>query len=316
MNRAVQLGVKLGAIAMKNPVMAASGTFGYGMDYPEDVLSSLGAVVVKGTTLKPRRGNPPPRIWETPAGLLNSIGLQNPGVNSFLEEHLPYLASRGAVVICNIVGDTEEDYGEIAARLDGAQGLAGIEVNVSCPNVRNGGLLFGQDPRALAKVMQRVRARTRLPVLVKLPPSDNIALSARVAEEEGADGLSVINSVPAMAIDVWEKRPALGAVMGGLTGPAIKPIALRMVWICADAVSIPIVGMGGILGWEDAIEFMLAGATAVAVGSAFFRDPETPSKVVAGIRDYLQKEGMDSIEQVVGRAKGSLGSCTGRRRAG
>ncbi|MEW6080297.1 MAG: dihydroorotate dehydrogenase [Bacillota bacterium] len=316
MDRDVWLGVNVGGIAMKNPVMAASGTFGYGMDYPGDVLDSLGAVVVKGTTLKPRRGNPPPRIWETPAGLLNSIGLQNPGVDVFLEEHLPCLASKGAVVICNIVGDTEEDYGEIAARLDGAPGLAGIEVNVSCPNVRNGGLLFGQDPRALAKVMQRVRARTRLPVLVKLPPGDNIALSARVAQEEGADGLSVINSVPAMAIDVREKRPALGAVMGGLTGPAIKPIALRMVWICADAVSIPIVGMGGILGWEDAVEFMLAGATAVAVGSALFRDPETPRKVVTGIRDYLQEERMDSIEKVVGRAKGSPGPCAGRRRAG
>ncbi len=305
------LNIDLAGIKMKNPVMVASGTFGYGRDYKQEILSSLGAVVVKATTLKSKKGNPPPRVWETPAGVLNSIGLQNPGVEPFLQEHLPWLSSRGATVICNIAGETQEEYAELATRLDGAPGLSGLEVNVSCPNVRQGGMAFSQDAKSLQGVVECVRARTRLPVLVKMTPLGDIALMARVAVEAGADGLSLINTVPAMAIDIWARRPALGAMTGGLSGPAIRPIAVRMVWLCRQAVDVPIVGMGGIASWGDALEFILAGATAVAVGSAMFRDPDVPLKVIDGLSGYMEKEGVGSIGELVGSAQGSLSGCPG-----
>lgn len=312
MNEAA-LSVDLAGIRMKNPVMVASGTFGYGRECKEELLSSLGAVVVKATTLKPKDGNPPPRLWETPAGVLNSIGLQNPGVERFLREHLPWLSSKGVTVICNIAGETQEEYAELATRLDGAPGLSGLEINVSCPNVKRGGMAFCQDAKSLQGLVECVKARTRLPVLVKMTPLGDIAHMARVAVGAGADGLSLINTVPAMAIDIWARRPALGATTGGLSGPAIRPIAVRAVWLCRQAVGVPIVGIGGIASWEDALEFILAGATAVAVGSAMFRDPDAPLKVLDGLSRYVKKEGVGSIGELVGGAHGPLGCCPGCR---
>ncbi len=298
------LAVDVAGIRMKNPVTTASGTFGFGSEYAPFVdLNRLGAIVVKGTTLLPRRGNPPPRIVETPAGILNAIGLQNPGVDHFIEVALPYLRQFDLPVIVNIAGDTVEDYAALAARLDGVPGVAGLEVNISCPNVKKGGLAFGADPDSAAAVVRAVKGATRLPVVVKLSP--NVTSIVRLAEavvEAGADALSMINTLLGMAIDIRRRRPALANVMGGLSGPAIRPVAVRAVWQVYQALKVPIVGMGGIVTAEDALEFIMAGATAVAVGTANFINPRATTDIIEGIERFLVEEGVSDIQELIGAA--------------
>ena len=259
------LRVNIAGLELANPVLTASGTFGYGAEFAGLLdLSRLGGIVTKGISLKPRPGNPPPRIVETAGGMLNAIGLENVGVERFITEKLPFLRDCGARVIVNILGDSEDDYAELAARLDGAPGVDALELNISCPNVRHGGIAFGADPRMAAAVTRAAKARTRLPVIVKLSPNvTDIALMARAVEEAGADAVSLINTLVGMAIDIHKRRPVLANRTGGLSGPAVKPVALRMVWQVARAVSIPVIGIGGIASAEDALEFLLAGATGI-----------------------------------------------------
>lgn len=299
-----RMAVNIGGIAMKNPVATASGTFGFGSEYaPYIDLNLLGALVVKGITLLPRAGNPTPRLAETAAGVLNSIGLQNPGVESFIEDLLPGLAGYDLPVVVNIAGDTVQDYGKLAARLDRAHGVAGLEVNISCPNVKKGGLQFGSDPAMAAEVTRVVKACTGKPVVVKLSP--NVTSIAAVAEKvagAGADALSMINTLLGMAIDVKTRRPVLGNVMGGLSGPAVKPVAIRSVWQVYREVRLPIIGMGGIVTAEDAIEFILAGATAVAVGTANFINPRATVDVIDGFKKYMIENGVQDINELVGAA--------------
>ncbi|MCL6636206.1 MAG: dihydroorotate dehydrogenase [Peptococcaceae bacterium] len=298
------LSVNVGGILMKNPVTVASGTFGYGPEYaPYIDLNRLGAIVVKGTTLAPRQGNPVPRLVETPAGILNSIGLQNPGVDRFIEEALPYLAGFDLPVIVNIAGDTAGDYAELAGRLDGVKGVSGLEVNISCPNVKKGGLLFGSDPEAAAEVTRAVKDATRLPVIVKLSPNVTsiVEVAAKVAEA-GADALSLINTLLGMAIDVHRRRPVLGNIMGGLSGPAVRPVAVRMVWQVYREVKLPIIGMGGITTAEDALEFILAGASAVAVGTANFVNPRATLDIIGGIGRYMARYNVRDIKELIGAA--------------
>ncbi|MFX4261466.1 dihydroorotate dehydrogenase [Pelotomaculum propionicicum] len=299
-----QLAVNIGGLAMKNPVATASGTFGFGSEYaPYIDLNLLGALVVKGITLQPRAGNSTPRLVETTAGILNSIGLQNPGVEVFIEKLLPALAEYDLPVIVNIAGDTVQDYGKLAARLDCARGVAGLEVNISCPNVKKGGMQFGSDPAMAAEVTRAVRAGTDKPVIVKLSP--NVTSIVDVAEKvarAGADGLSMINTLLGMAIDVKKRRPVLGNVMGGLSGPAVKPVAVRAVWQVYREVKLPIIGMGGIVTAQDAVEFILAGATAVAVGTANFVNPRATMDVLEGITRYMIENGVRNINELVGAA--------------
>jgi dihydroorotate dehydrogenase (NAD+) catalytic subunit len=298
----VDLSVDIAGIHMRNPVMTASGTCGFGEELSEWLdLSDLGALVVKGTTLRPREGNRPPRVWETPAGMLNAIGLQNGGVDDLLERHLPRLATVGVPVIANISGDTLDDFAELAGRLDGAPGLAGLELNVSCPNIKAGGMAFGVCPSSVEAVTQAAREATRLPLIVKLSPNvTDITETARAAEAGGADALSLINTLLGLAIDVENRRPRLANVTGGLSGPAVRPVAVRMVWQVARAVSLPIVGMGGITRATDALEFIIAGAAAVAIGTGLFFDPRTPLDVVSGIEAYLARHGFSSVRELVG----------------
>ncbi len=300
----MNLGVDIGGIKMKNPVATASGTFGYGREYAGFVdLNRLGAVVVKGTTLLPRPGNPTPRIAETPAGILNSIGLENPGVEAVIERHLPYLARFDVPVIVNIAGDRVEDYVGLAARLDGQPGVAGLEVNISCPNVEKGGLAFGSDPDSAAEVIREVRAATRLPVIAKLSP--NVTSIAAVAESvamAGADAVSLINTLLGMVIDVNARRPLLANVMGGLSGPAVRPVAVRAVWQVFRAVKIPLIGMGGIMCAEDALQFIMAGASAVAVGTASFVNPRAALDVLEGIEAYMRDNNIGDIKDLIGIA--------------
>lgn len=299
-----ELAVNIGGIMMKNPVATASGTFGYGLEYAPYVnLNHLGALVVKGITLQPRPGNPTPRLVETTAGVLNSIGLQNPGVEGFIEDLLPSLAGYDLPVIVNIAGDTVQDYGKLAARLDGARGVAGLEVNISCPNVKKGGMQFGSDPDMAAEVTRAVKAGTDKPVIVKLSP--NVTSIVDVAEKvarAGADALSMINTLLGMAIDVKSRRPVLGNVLGGLSGPAVKPVAVRAVWQVYREVKLPIIGMGGIFAAEDAIEFILAGASAVAIGTANFVNPRAAVDVLEGIKRYMIENGVQDINELVGAA--------------
>ena len=271
----VSLEVNVAGIRMKTPVMVASGTFGYGSEYADFVdLNQLGAVVVKGITREPWAGNPMPRIMETPSGMLNAIGLQNVGVDGFLSEKLPYLRDFDVPVVVNVCGETLGEYCEVTEKLDAAEGVAAVELNISCPNLDCGGMSFGVDSRLAGDLVKSVRAKTALPLLVKLSPNvTDIAEIARAIEDAGADGLSVINTLLGMAIDAETRRPQLANLTGGLSGPAIKPVALRMVWQVYNAVQIPIVGMGGIMTGEDAIEFFIAGASAVAVGTANFVNP-------------------------------------------
>lgn len=297
--------VNIGGIRMKNPVMTASGTFGYGPEYAELVdLNQLGAIVVKGICLNPTKGNPTPRTAEVASGLLNAIGLPGPGVDGFVSEYMPFLRNYDVPVIVNIWGKTVEEYAEVAARFDAVPGIAGLEVNVSCPNIKEGSALFGTDIRMFERVVKEIRKATKLPLMPKLAPNvSDIAEYARCAEACGADAISLINSFPAMGVDLKTRTPVLANKTGGLTGPAIKPIALRLVWLAAKAVKIPVVGMGGITTAEDALEFLMVGASAVAVGTASFTTPDTALRVAQGIRDFMAREGLPSLSHWVGTLK-------------
>jgi len=296
------LQVTIGGMTIKNPVMTASGTFGYGLEYAPLVnLNKLGAIVVKGTSLRPRPGNTPPRIAETPCGMLNAIGLENIGLNRFAAEVLPQLRKYQTSVVVNVLGESIEEYVEIATRLNELEGVSAIEVNISCPNVKKGGILFGTDPKMAHEVTSAVRRHTRLPVIIKLSPNvTDITVMARAVEEGGADGVSLINTLLGMAIDVRTRRPKLGNILGGLSGPAIKPVALRMVWQAAKTVKIPVIGIGGISCTEDALEFLLAGATAVQVGTANFVDPETSERIIDGISEYLREGRNQTVHEIIG----------------
>lgn len=296
--------VTLAGIKMKNPVMTASGTFGFSREYAGLYdISALGAIVVKGLSTVPWPGNPGIRLAETTAGLLNSIGLQNPGVDHFLEADWPWMRRLGTPVIVNIVGKTVDEYVEVARRLDGS-GVAGIEVNISCPNIKEGGLAFGTEPGMAGRVTRAVRDATKLSVIVKLSPNvGDITEIARAVEASGADALSLINTLTGMAIDIRNRRPILGNVIGGLSGPAIKPVALRMVWQVAGAVGIPLIGIGGIMTWSDALEFIMAGATAVAVGTASFVNPLAPLQIIEGLGKYLQESGTKAVTDLIGAAR-------------
>ena len=297
--------VNIGPLGLRNPVMTASGTFGYGEEYGALVnLHRLGAIIVKGISLLPRQGNRPPRIAETACGMLNAIGLENVGLERFLSAKLSFLQSIDTPLIVNILGDTVEDYQELAARLDQEEKVAALEVNISCPNVKQGGVAFGTDPQMAHAVTKGVRLHFRRPVIVKLSPNvTDIAVIARAVSEAGADAVSLINTVLGMAIDIQSCRPKLANVFGGLSGPAIKPIALRMVWQVAEAVSLPIIGIGGISSPEDAIEFMLAGASAVQVGTANFINPKAAEEIIRGIGAYLVEHSITSVQDLIGRAR-------------
>lgn len=302
MEQSNRLSTDIAGIAMETPVLTASGTFGFGEEFADFVsLRRLGAVMVKGTTLKPRRGNDGVRMAETPMGMLNSIGLENPGVEFFLQTILPRLAPYGMNVIVNISGSSADEYGELAKRLD-VPGVAGIELNVSCPNVKEGGILFGTSPDAVASVVRAAKANTKKPVILKLSPNvTDIVPIAQAAEKAGADALSLINTLLGMEIDIRTWRPVLGNITGGLSGPAVKPVALRLVWQTARAVHIPVIGMGGIMTADDAIAFFLAGASAVAVGTANFVDPAITEKIIQGIEAYLIRYQVAHIQELVGK---------------
>ena len=306
MNLSIQLAPGNGrGLKLKNPVMTASGTVGYGTEYAELVdIERLGAIVTKGTTLSPCTGNPQPRLIETASGLLNSVGLQNIGIDALIKEKAPIWASWRVPVIVNIAGEIIEEYTELAHRLDGVAGVSGIEVNISCPNVARGGIEFGKSPEMAAAVTRAVRSQTSLPVIVKLTPNvTDIAALARAVEEAGADAISLINTLRGMAIDIAERRPFLGGITGGLSGPAIKPIALYMVYRVAQEVAVPIIGCGGIASATDAIEFIMAGASAVQVGTAAMVNPSTPLEALAGIERFMEQEGVADIAQLIGVAK-------------
>ena len=295
--------VQIGKLTLQNPVTVASGTFGYGAEYAQLLdLNQLGAVVVKGIRLGPVRGNPTPRTVEVASGLINAIGLQGPGVDGFIKKYWPFLKELKVPTIINIWGTTVEEYAEVAQRFDALGGVGALELNVSCPNIKEGGAQFGTDVKLLGQVVAACRRATKLPLITKLSPNVvSIAPYAKAAEEAGSDALSITNSYPAMAIDIETRRPKLANVTGGLTGPCIKPIAIKLVWEAAQAVKIPIIGMGGIQSAADAIEFILAGATAVAVGTANFYEPQTALNVIAGIRDYLQRRGIQDVRELVGK---------------
>jgi dihydroorotate dehydrogenase (NAD+) catalytic subunit len=300
------LSVTIAGLKLQNPVLTASGTFGWGAEYADLVdLSRLGAVVVKATTLHPRAGNPPPRVTETPAGMLNAIGLQNPGVEVVLREKLPALAEIGVPVIVNIAGETLEEYAQVAGRLSESPVVSAIELNASCPNTARGGMQFGLEPATLSELVRAVRAATALPLITKLSPnvSDIVSL-ARAAVEAGSNALSLVNTLLGMAIDVEARRPKLGNITGGLSGPAIRPVAVRMVWqVAAADLGVPIIGMGGIMGASDALEFILAGASAVAVGTGTFVSPDTCLQVVDGIADYCRRHEVSAVSDLVGTAR-------------
>jgi dihydroorotate dehydrogenase (NAD+) catalytic subunit len=297
----IDCSVDLGGISLRNPVLAASGTFGYGSEFlPFLDLGKIGGFVAKSLTLAPRFGNPPPRIAEAPSAMLNAISLENVGVDAFIEEKLPALPE-GAVVIASAFGTAIEEYAELCKRLSGVARIAGLEINASCPHVKSGGIEFGQDPRILAELVRAVRRASSLPLLIKLSPNvTSIAEMARVCEGEGADGLSLINAVQAMEVDVEKRRPVLKNVLGGLSGPAIRPIALRMVWQAAQAVKIPICGIGGIASAEDAVKFLLCGATAIQVGTANYLNPGVTGEIVDGLVTYLAQHGFASPREITG----------------
>jgi len=298
----MDLSVRIGSLALKNPIIAASGCFGYGVEYADVVdLESLGGIAVKGLFLAEREGHPAPRIVETPAGMLNAIGLQGIGVHRFIDEKLPELRARKAIVIVNICGTTLDEYVELARILSDAEGVAALELNISCPNIKEGGITFGCSLRGTFDVVSAVRKVTRLPILPKLTPNvTDVASFARAAEEAGADAVSLVNTFLAMVIDVETRRPKISNVVGGLSGPAIRPIAVRMVYECRQTVKIPLVGMGGIANARDALEFMIAGAAAVQVGTANFVDPFIWPKLLDGIRDYMQRHEIARLADLVG----------------
>jgi dihydroorotate dehydrogenase (NAD+) catalytic subunit len=296
------LSVSLGSLRLRNPVIAASGCFGYGLEYSGAVdLASLGGVAVKGLFLAEREGHPPPRIVETPAGMLNAIGLQGIGVHRFVAEKLPDLRRLGATVFVNICGSTLDEYCEVARVLSDAEGVAAIELNISCPNIKEGGIQFGCSLTGTYDVVSAVRKVTRLPVIPKLTPNvTDVASFARASEDAGADAISLVNTFLAMAIDVETRRPKLSNVLGGLSGPAIRPIAVRMVWECHQAVKLPIIGMGGIATADDAVEFLIAGASAVQVGTMNFVDPFIWTKILGGIESYFTRHQIARVADLVG----------------
>ena len=298
----MDLNVDLGSLHLKNPLIAASGCFGYGVEYAEVVnLKTLGGIAVKGLFLSEREGHNPPRIVETPAGMLNAIGLQGIGVHRFVSEKLPDLYSQGATVIVNICGSTIDEYVEITRILADADGVNAIELNISCPNIKAGGITFGNSAVGTSEVVQAVRSVTKLPIIPKLTPNvTDIAGIARAAEEAGADAVSLVNTFLAMVIDVETRRPALSNGVGGLSGPAIRPIAVRMVYECSQAVKIPIIGMGGIMTARDVLEFIIAGATAVQVGTANFVNPNLWPKLLADLEGYLSRHKIDRVQDLVG----------------
>ncbi len=306
MNLTVQLAPRnKHGLLLSNPVMTASGTFGYGMEYEHLFdIQALGAIVSKGTTLEPRPGNPLPRIAETPCGILNAIGLQNIGLESLIKEKAPVWAVWKVPVIVNIAGNSVEDYARMATGLEGVKGVSGLEVNISCPNVRAGCLEFGSDPDSAARVTAAVKANTSLPVWIKLTPNTADVVSIALAvEQAGADAIVLINTLKGMAIDIKTRRPVLGNITGGLSGPAIKPVALRMVYEVAGAIrTIPLIGSGGILTAEDALEFFMAGASAVQVGTANLINGRAPHEILKGIEKYLQQAGLNDIRQIIGAA--------------
>jgi dihydroorotate dehydrogenase (NAD+) catalytic subunit len=296
------LKVNIAGIELKNPVMTASGTFGYALEFEKVTdLNRLGAIVVKGLSLKPTKGNPPPRIAETPCGMLNAIGLENIGVDAFINEKLPLLDKISTPIIVNIYGKKIDDYAKLAVIIDSVAGIAGIEINISCPNVTCGGMAFGVDPGSAHGVVSAVRDRTTKPLIVKLTPNvSDIAEIALSVEKAGADSISLINTITGMAIDIETRQSKLANVTGGLSGPAIKPIALRMVWEVAQKVKVPVIGIGGIMTGADALEFLIAGATAVQVGTAGFIDPNAGVSIIEGIEAYLAKKKIPSIGSMIG----------------
>ena len=300
----VDMRVALGTLALQNPVMTASGTFGYGLEFADFVdLNRLGGIIVKGTTLEPRQGNPYPRMAETAQGMLNCVGLQNKGVDYFCEHIYPEVRKIGTAVLVNVSGNSPENYAECARRIAALDDIPAIELNISCPNVKQGGMAFGVTPEGAASVVRAVRAAYPKTLIVKLSPNvTSIADIARAVEAEGADAVSLINTLMGMAIDAERRRPVLSIGTGGLSGPAVKPVALRMVWQVFDAVKIPIVGLGGIMNATDAIEFMLAGATAVEIGTANFIDPAVTMKVIDGIADYLHRHKISHVRDLIGAA--------------
>lgn len=295
------LSVNIAGVSFKNPVIPASGTFGYGREYAKFYdIGRLGGISVKGTTLERRDGNPPPRVAETPSGMLNSVGLQNPGVEHFIREEIPYIHGAGTKIIANIAGSTPEDYAEMARRLDDTD-VDMIELNISCPNVKCGGAAFGTDPKVAGGITRLVKDATSKPVMVKLTPNvTDIALMAKAVEAEGADAVSLINTLLGMRIDIKTRRPVLKNNVGGLSGPAVFPVAVRMVWQVTNAVSIPVVGMGGIATWQDAVEMMMAGASAIQVGAALFTNPYAPIEIIDGLNRYLDENGIASVNEIVG----------------
>ena len=302
------LKVEIAGIKLKNPVMTASGTFGYGEEYAPFVdLNRLGAMILKGITLKPKAGNLPPRVIETPSGMLNSIGLQNVGVEVLIKEKLPYLKKFNTPVIINISGDTIEEYVELAQRLEevsAEMGVAGLEVNISCPNVKKGGMAWGTDAKATYKVVSSIRKTITLPLIVKLTPNvTDIKIIAQAAEEAGADALSLINTLVGMVVDIDSRRPKLANVSGGLSGPAVKPVALWLVWQVFQMVSIPVIGIGGIIKVEDALEFIIAGARAIEIGTANFVNPRVTVEIIKGIEKYLIENSIEDVEKLVGSMK-------------
>ena len=299
---APDLTVDIGGLKLKNPVMTASGTFGYAREFSSYIdLNRLGGIIVKGLSLAPARGNPPPRIVETDCGMLNAIGLENVGLDAFIRDKVPFLKTLDPPAIANIYGRTVDDYALLAERLEAVEAVKGVEVNISCPNVKEGGVAFGSDPKLAREVVSAVRSKTTKHLMVKLSPNvTDIVQIARVAEDAGADALSVINTITGMAVDLATRRPRLANVTGGLSGPAIKPIALRMVWQTAQAVSIPVIGVGGIMNATDALEFMMVGATAIQVGTANFVNPGSTVEIIDGIMGWLQENGIDDVKQLIG----------------
>lgn len=296
------MSVEIAGLKLRNPVMTASGTFGYGEEFSSYLdLERIGAFVTKGLSLKPRAGNPTPRIVETPGGMLNAIGLQNVGIDAFIEKKTPFLRSVNTPAIANFFGYTPEEYAELAAKLDKVPEVAALEVNISCPNVKQGGIVFGTDPASAASVVSACRAATTKPLIVKLSPNvTDIVSMARSCEDAGADALSLINTLTGMAIDLERRRPVLANITGGLSGPAIKPVALRMVWQVAREVKIPVIGIGGIMTATDALEFMLAGACAVQVGTASFVNPSAAQQIAEGMEQWLSDHGESDIKAIIG----------------
>lgn len=300
-----QMRVDIGGIEIKNPVMTASGTFGYASEFKDLIdLNRLGAIVVKGLSLEPSMGNPPPRIVETPCGMLNAIGLENVGLAAFVKEKLPFLRRLDTPIFVNVYGKSTEEYAELVARLEDIDGISGIEVNISCPNVKSGGMAFGAYPESAAEVVRAIRKQTTKPLMIKLSPNvTDITKIAESVEAEGADSISLINTITGMAIDIETRRPKIANITGGLSGPAIKPVALRMVWQVAQTVNVPVVGIGGIMTAKDALEFLIAGAVAVQIGTANFINPHATTDIIDGIETFLMERNISDISDIIATLK-------------